>query len=507
MKQLSPLDAVFYQTETSNQPMVIGGLWLCDQSQSPNGILRHKEILQYIEDRLNTTPMFRRRLQNAPLDLDDPYWLEDENFDLEYHVRHVGLPQPGDWRQLCIFTSRLMSRSIDKDRAPWELYIIEGLNNIEGVPENSFAVLLRLHHAYADGKTGLELNMALMEDTPTHEFGRRDRVEYVERAPTKVEMWSRTAPRVLSQGYRSVKASWSAASKGMQLFSRLRGESRPDQGHAPRTIFNVPVSPHRTYGVQTWNIKELLGMRKLAEGITLNDVIVSIIAGGMRRYLQKHDALPANDSLVAMCPVAVRPESAKQAGGNLVSTMYIAVGTDIEDPVERLELVHQRTKRGVPLARDVVAEFTDSALEMMPAYVRQATFWGMNKANVVSKWVPFNVVITNVPGPVGMEKKYFAGAPMINAFPLVPISNGVAISHGISGLYDQVNLGVLADRAVIADMDFYIQCMEDSTQEYREQVQLLMDKKTSAAKEANTTEAEAEQNPVTETKSKPKSET
>src|SRR5690606_6636221 len=153
MKQLTPLDSHFFHFETPNQPMMIGSLWLCDQASAPNGLVRHKDVLQYIRDRLNTTPMFRRRLEQAPLRLDDPYWLEDENFDLEYHVRHVGLPQPGDWRQLCIFTARTMSRTIDMDRAPWEIYIIEGLNNIKGIPENSFAVLIRFHHAYVDGKT------------------------------------------------------------------------------------------------------------------------------------------------------------------------------------------------------------------------------------------------------------------------------------------------------------------------------------------------------------------
>jgi len=490
MQQLTPLDSYFYHAETPNQPMIIAGLWICDQSQVPKGIVRHKEILQYIGDKLNTTSMFRRRLQRAPLGLDDPYWLEDENFDLEYHVRHVGLPQPGDWRQLCIFTARLMSRTMDMERAPWELYIVEGLNNVEGVPEGSFAVILRLHHAYADGKAGVELNMALLEETASHEYGRRDRVEYVQRAPTKVEMWSRTAPRMLSQGYRSFKAGCTVATKSLELYTRLQRESRPDQSRAPHTIFNVPISPHRTYGVLTWKFRDLTAVRKLAEGVTLNDVIVSIIAGGMRRYLQKHDALPDSESLVAMCPVAMRPEAAQKDTGNLVSSMYIAVGTDIEDPLERLELVCQRTRRGVPLARDVVKELSDNALEMMPAYMRQATLWGMGKLRTFSKLSLFNTIITNVPGPVGMQTKHFAGAPLVNAFPLVPIADGVAVSHGISGLYDLVNLGVLADRAVISDMDFYIQCMEDSTREYLQQVQRQKDNNVSQAEIAKTTEAE-----------------
>src|SRR5690606_31766135 len=119
MKQLSPLDSNFFYFETPNQPMIIGSLWLCDQSSAPNGIVRYQDILQYVEDRLSTTSIFRRRLQHVPFRLDDPYWLEDENFELEYHVRHVSLPQPGDWHQLRLFTARTMSRTLDMERAPW----------------------------------------------------------------------------------------------------------------------------------------------------------------------------------------------------------------------------------------------------------------------------------------------------------------------------------------------------------------------------------------------------
>ncbi|HEB28714.1 MAG TPA: DUF1298 domain-containing protein [Porticoccus sp.] len=138
----------------------------------------------------------------------------------------------------------------------------------------------------------------------------------------------------------------------------------------------------------------------------------------------------------------------------------------------------------MPLARDVVADLTTNSLDMIPAYLRQAAFWGMNKLNNLSKFmVPYNTIITNVPGPVGMNKKYFAGAEIMNIYPLVPIANGTAITHGITGIYNLINLGVLADRAVIGDMDFYIQCMEESTQEFRDQVKKLKpeNKKTKAA--------------------------
>jgi WS/DGAT/MGAT family acyltransferase len=460
------MDSHFYYFEGPNQPMMIGSLWLCDQSTAPDGIVRHKEILQYISDRLNTTSYFRRRLEQAPLQLDDPYWLEDENFDLEYHVRHVGLPQPGDWRQLCIFTARTMSRSVDMERAPWEVYIIEGVNNVEGVPPNSFAVLIRFHHAYADGKSSLELSTALMEETSAHEYGRRDRVEVAERAPTRLEMWARTAPRMVGQTFRSVKAGFDFSRKSLELANLFRKEGLPDQRRVPKTIFNTAVSPHRSYGAHSWFIPELKRMRQLHKGASLNDVLLAVIAGGMRRYLAKHNQLPDKDSLVSMCPVSIRPEDSKVEGGNLISAMYIAIGTNVADPVERLQVIQARTARGIPIAKEILCDLSNAAGDLMPPAMRALGAWVQNKTHVTSTLPLINTVITNVPGIPGNTPRYFAGAAIRDVFPLVPVCDGMAISHGMTGIYDRLNLGVVADRGVVPDMDFYIECMQASTEEY-----------------------------------------
>jgi diacylglycerol O-acyltransferase / wax synthase len=473
MKQLTPMDSHFFYFEAPNQPMMIGSLWLCDQRTAPGGLVRHKDILQYVSDRLNTTSYFRRRLEQAPLQLDDPYWLEDENFDLEYHVRHVGLPQPGDWRQLCIFTARTMSRSVDMERAPWEIYIIEGVNRVEGMPEGSFAVLIRFHHAYVDGKSSLELSTAMMEATSEHKYGLRPRVEVAERAPTRLEMWARTTPRMIGQSFRSMRAGVLFTRKAAELAWRMRAEPEKAKLRPPKTIFNVGVSPHRSYGGYAWHIPEIKRIRKLQPGSTLNDVLIAIIAGGMRRYLQHHNALPVNHSLTAMCPVSIRPEEARHEGGNLISAMFIPIGTDIDDPVLRLEVVARNTKKGVPLAKEVLCDLTNAAGDMIPPYMRAFAGWVEHKARFASRMPLFNTVITNVPGIPGMETKYFAGAKICSVFPLVPVSDGMGISHGMTGIYDWLNLGVLADRKIVQDMDFYITCIDESTREYKALVDAL----------------------------------
>ena len=464
MKQLSPTDAMFYNMDRPHNPASIAVMWICDQTQAPDGVVRHKDVLEYLHDRIDSNSMFRRRLQKAPLSLDYPYWLDDDHFDMEYHVRHVGLPQPGDWRQLCIFTSRIMSRAMDNDRAPWEIYIIEGLHNLEDAPPRSFAVLIRLHHAYVDGKSGVELLTGLMTDTP--EFvNAAAPVQAGEPAPGTVEMWARTIPNLVGQTAKSVKAAGRGVKIGKELITRLRGESKPDQGSSPRTRFTAKISPHRVYSSITWELADLQKMRPLHPGSSVNDVIISIVGGGMRRYLQKHGELPIDKSLTAVCPVSVRPAEASKDMGNMVSGMVVGIGTDVADPVKRLQLVQQRTTRGIPLARDVVFPLNDALNDLMPAYMHNLQSWVMQKLDLTSKFPSINTIVTNVPGPLG-GKKYFAGARILKVHPVVPITDGIGVTHAITGLESILTMGVMSDRAIMQDIEFYIQCMQASTDEY-----------------------------------------
>ncbi|MGH8432889.1 MAG: WS/DGAT/MGAT family O-acyltransferase [Pseudomonas sp.] len=499
MKQLTPMDAQFFYSDAPHQPMVIGGLWLCDQSSAPNGLVRHKDIISYINSRLSTTSLFRRRLQHAPLRLDDPYWVDDKNFDLEYHIRHVGLPQPGDWRQLCIFAARAMSRTMDMERAPWEITIIEGLNNVEGIPPGSFALLLRLHHAYVDGKSGVELLTTLMADKPDLEYDKLPQQHYSERLPSHAQMWARTLPRLIGHSARTVRAGASVARKSLQLFSQLKGTARPDQHYAPNTLFNGPISPHRTVGGMGWKIDDLKQIRRCVDGATVNDAIIAIIGGGLRRYLMRREALPFGQSLVALCPVSIRPESAQRDMGNQISAMFIGMGTDLADPLERLTAVRQRTRRGGPLAKDVMHELITSLGNLLPAPMRMLSSWLQSQARFLSRLPLINTLITNVPGPSGNAKKYVAGAELLATYPIVPIFDGLGLCHAITGLYGQLFLGVTADREILPDMDVYIDCLRQSTDEYlelaRQQAQAAPvepAKATHARKRTNSPERSAE---------------
>ena len=172
MQQLSGMDAAFLYAETPRAHMAGGGIAIYDPSTAPGGRVTFKGILDHIDKRLHEARVFRQRLVRVPLDLDHPYWIEDPDFDLEFHVRHIALPEPGDWRQLCIQVARLVSRPLDLDRPLWELYVIEGLDNVEGVPAGSFALVTKVHHAAIDGMSGMEMTSAIHDDDAD---GRADR--------------------------------------------------------------------------------------------------------------------------------------------------------------------------------------------------------------------------------------------------------------------------------------------------------------------------------------------
>jgi diacylglycerol O-acyltransferase / wax synthase len=164
MQQLTAHDASFIYMETPNAHMAGSGLYIYDQSTAPGGMVTFTGILDYLEERLERAPRFRQRLVRVPMDMDHPYWVDDPDFDLEFHVRHIALPKPGDWRQLCIQVARLQTRPLDMNRPLWELYVIEGLDNVEGFPKGSFAVLLKNHHASADGVSGVQMMSAIHDD-------------------------------------------------------------------------------------------------------------------------------------------------------------------------------------------------------------------------------------------------------------------------------------------------------------------------------------------------------
>ncbi len=310
MRQLTGLDASFLYLESTRTPMHIGSLNIYDPSTAPGGRVTFDGILQMIEDRLHLARSFRERVVQVPLSLDHPYWINDPDFDLEYHVRHIALPAPGDWHQLCVQVARLHSRALDMDRPLWEFTVIEGLDNVPGTPKHSFALVAKIHHAAFDGVSGVEMNSAIHDLSPRAEPRPVTTRWRPEVEPSAVELLSR--------------AGWNNARQPLR-FPRLVAETVPAirklrdpavdlptrPGEVPRTRFNGKVSPNRVFEGRTFDLEEIKAIKNSVPGATINDVVLTICGGALRCYLEAHDELP-NKSLVALAPVSVRSKEQKR---------------------------------------------------------------------------------------------------------------------------------------------------------------------------------------------------
>ena len=348
MQQLTGLDAAFLALETANSTGHVGGVCVLDPSGAPQplDLARLSEVLA---QRLPLVPVLRRRLLEVPLGLDQPYWVDDAEFDLEYHVRELALPGPGSQAQLAEQTARLHARPLDRRRPLWEMYLITGLTG------GRVAVYTKVHHAAIDGVSGAELLTILLDLSPA---GRElaPAGEFVpatlpNRAALAVRAAARLAWRpvqVVQLAGQFIRIAPTLAPVISPIVGELFGLNRGDgsviptsPGMAPATPFNQPITPHRRVAFRSVGLDDVKAVKK-AFGVSVNDVVMAMCAGALRQWLIDHDALPAGP-LNAMVPVSVRDEAGRTQLGNKVSAMLATLPTQLDRAEQRLAVVHEAT--------------------------------------------------------------------------------------------------------------------------------------------------------------------
>ena len=321
MQQLSGMDASFLYAETPRAHMAGGGIAIYDPSTAPGGRVTFKGILDHIDKRLHEAAGVPPAAGPRPVRPRPPV------LDRGPRLRS-GVPRPphraaapGDWRQLCIQVARLMSRPLDLDRPLWEFYVVEGLDNVEGVPRGSFAVVTKVHHAAIDGMSGMEMTNAIHDDSPTAAPSIPVTEWRPESAPSTSNLLLRAS---LNNATRPMHASRVAARAVPQLgrLQRQLGERSiaPPPTRIPRTRWSGPVSAHRVFDAVRLRLDDLRAIKATVPGATINDVVLTTVGGALRAYLLAKDELPA-DPLIAMAPISVRSEAEKSAAGNMVSGM------------------------------------------------------------------------------------------------------------------------------------------------------------------------------------------
>jgi WS/DGAT/MGAT family acyltransferase len=474
MRQLSGLDYAFLQLERGNNYMHVAGLGLYDPSTAPGGMVRFKDILRFFSARIERFPHFRRRLVTVPWMLDRPWWVEDADLDVEFHVRHIALPQPGDWRQLCIQVARLHSRPLDRSKPLWEAYVIEGLHNVPGVPPGSFALYTKVHHALIDGEAGSELTRALHSLSPDDveaEDGAGLSVRVAEREPSAIEIYSRALAGNLQKLPELARFSLDAATRIAGLGAGLVGRLGLDPARLkgalaavasgdltstlprlpPVTRFSGPVTAHRVFEAVGVPVAELKEIRRKVGDATINDLFLTIVGGALNRYLGPHGELPAA-SIVAGVPMTVRGED-KMQEGNRIGMTLMPVHSEIADPLERLAAIRTDAATAKRVSGALGKDLAMNALEHLPTPLADLVLRNVRLPRL-------SLIASNVRGPD--TPLYMAGARLVAHAPISIVVDGIGLNCTGFSYNGTLCICAISCREMLPDPEVFAASLRDA---------------------------------------------
>ncbi len=441
MQRLSGLDASFLYLETSAQLLHVCGLILLDPQTVPGGY-SFEEFKAEVDRRVADVPMFHRKLKQVPLAIDHPVWVDDEDFDIDRHVHRMALPAPGGDKELADLCGHIAGIPLDRSRPLWEFFVIEGLSS------GRIAVFTKMHHATVDGVSGanaisylcsLEPDAPPLETAPTGGSPRR---------PSDVELVARGVLSNVTKPVQVVKLlAPTVGALGRTIGRAREGTAMAAPLTAPRTSFNGTITGHRTVAFADLSLEKVKEIKHAVEGATVNDVVIAVSGGALRRYLDKRGELPRS-SLLATVPVSVREESKVAGGSNKVSAIFTRLGTDIEDPLERLCQVSRRNRYAKEHSRAIPAD----ALQDWARFAAPRTFGTavrmVSSLRLAEKGpVIHNLVISNVPGPP--VPLYFMGAKILGLYPLGPVFHGAGLNITVMSNNGRIHVGAIACRELV----------------------------------------------------------
>jgi WS/DGAT/MGAT family acyltransferase len=463
MRQLSAHDALFLYADTPHANANVTLVHIYDPSTAPGGRVRFKSILAHIAARLDRLPVLRQRLAPVPLNLDFPYWVDDEHFDLEYHVRHIALPRPGDWRQFCIQASRIHARALDLNRPLWEIYVIEGLDGLQGLPRGSFALLTKMHHAAIDVEHGSEITTLLHDTEPSPPAGAPPAPWLPQPAPGTLPMVVRGVAGTVASSVRLAGPLGRAVRRGLPSALGLLRDVLRRTPNQPVTRFNAAVSPHRVFETRRFALDEFRAIRRLVAGASVDDAVLAVCGGALRRYLQQHGELPAA-SLSALAPYATRRSNAQTAAE--LAWARVPLGTHLADPVQRLAFVHESAAATQVRPKALrVRELTEAGSHAPAATLALAAKWLSRATAGIGRRAPLaHCAVTHVPGP--SVPLFLCGARMTYFSALMPIADGLGLVLAVTSYDARLIVSPTSCRELMPDPQAFAQALRDSFQEY-----------------------------------------
>lgn len=459
-ERLSFLDNSFLLMETPTSPMHIAGIATFEAGSlaTNDGGIDIDKIRDYVASRLHLIPRYRQRLAHSPVD-NHPVWVDDEHFNIHYHLRHIALPKPGDGRQLRRLAARVMAQHLDRQKPLWEIWILEGLAD-----HAHFVMISKIHHCMVDGVSSVDLLNALLKPNATEDcdllprWTPRPTPSGWDLATDAVGRWARLpldAARTVPKFLRETAEPDSGVRAGLNA---LRGTFGGGMRRVSSTPLNQPIGPHRRLDWLTMDLEHVKGVKKRLGG-TVNDVVLATVAGALRRFLLRRGVDVAMLDFRVMAPVSVRTEQQNGTLGNRISAWMVPMPLGEPDPTRRLEAIrattdhlkHSKQAAGAKVLTGV-GEWTPSTLLALGA-------------RLAVRVLPFNLVVTNVPGP--QQPLYMLGATMVDNFGFIPLVDSLCLGVVIFSYAGKLCWGFTAEWDLIPDLHDFVGDIEGSFRELR----------------------------------------
>jgi diacylglycerol O-acyltransferase / wax synthase len=456
MERLTGLDAAFLALETPSSHMHVMAAMVLDPSDVPGGFDVHT-LRQLIAERLPRVEPFRRRVVEVPFGVHHPVWIEDPDFDLDYHVRRAALRAPGGLHELAELTAEIAGRQLDRRRPLWELWVIEGLEH------GYVGVIAKMHHAAIDGVLGVDLMTEIFDLEPTPAPREPEELPKGERIPSDAELLLGAITSIARQPLRMYRAARNLTRSAVRVVERVR--SGPVSAGVPLTAPSSPLNgvltPHRRVALTSVPLADVKEVKR-AFGVTVNDVVLAVCAGALRRFLERRASVP-DKPLLAAIPASVRTADERGVMGNRVSAMFATLATQLDDPVERL-FAAREVMGGAKLVHEDIGGNTLHEWAEVSAPVLFSGGMALYERLLQGRHPPvINLVISNVPGP--SFPLYLGGARLVSLFPLGPVMAGTGLNITVLSYLDRVGFGLIGCREIVPHIDDIAAAVPDALAE------------------------------------------